>query len=57
MELEKKGIEEFCLDSGYKSAQKIWINKFGNPQYHLKDYWGKDADHMVWRIQVKDVLR
>lgn len=55
-ELKKEGIEEFCFDSGYKSAQQIWINKFGNPEYHLKDYWGEDSDHMVWRISIKDVL-
>ncbi|AOT68615.1 GNAT family N-acetyltransferase [Geosporobacter ferrireducens] len=57
IELDKRGIEEFCLDSGYKSAQQIWINKFGNPEYHLKDYWGEDADHMIWRISVKAVLK
>ena len=57
MELEKNGIKEFCLDSGYKSAQKTWINKFGIPEYHLKDYWGEDADHMVWRISVEDVIK
>ena len=57
MELEKNGIKEFCLDSGYKSAQKTWINKFGNPEYLLKDYWGEDADHMVWRISVEDVIK
>ncbi|SHJ30824.1 Acetyltransferase (GNAT) domain-containing protein [Geosporobacter subterraneus DSM 17957] len=55
-ELEKKGIAEFYLDSGYKIAQKVWVYKFGNPEYHLKDYWGEDADHMVWRVCVKDVL-
>lgn len=55
-ELEKKGIKEFCLDSGYRSAQKIWIKKFGNPQYHLRDYWGENADHMVWRVRVEDVI-
>ena len=54
IELERNRIKEFCLDSGYKSAQKIWINKFGNPNYHLKNYWGEDADHMVWRISVED---
>lgn len=56
-ELEKKGIKEFCLDSGYKSAQKIWINKFGKPEYHLRDYWGENADHMVWRVNVEDVIK
>jgi GNAT superfamily N-acetyltransferase len=57
IELERNGIKEFCLDSGYKSAQKIWINKFGDPEYHLKDYWGEDADHMVWRISTEDVIK
>lgn len=56
-ELKDKGIQEFCLDSGYKSAQKIWTNKFGEPEYHLKDYWGEGADHMVWRVKVSEVLR
>ena len=46
-ELKNKGIMEFCLDSGYKSAQSIWINKFGEPEYYLKDYWGECADHMI----------
>jgi len=55
-ELDKKGIKEFCFDSGYKSAQKIWIKKFGNPQYFFKDYWGEDANHMIWRLKVKDVI-
>ena len=57
IELKKNGIKEFCLDIGYKSAQKTWTNKFGNPEYYLKDYWGEDADHMVWRISVEDVIK
>lgn len=57
IELEKNDIKEFCLDSGYKSAQKIWINKFGDPQYHLMDYWGENSDHMVWRISTEDVIK
>ena len=57
MDLEKSGVKEVCLDSGYKLAQKTWMKKFGNPEYHLKDYWGKDADHMIWTIRVKDVAR
>lgn len=56
-ELEKNGIKEFCLDSGYKSAQKIWISKFGNPEYHLINYWGENSDHMVWRINTEDVIK
>jgi GNAT superfamily N-acetyltransferase len=57
IELKKNNIKEFCLDSGYKNAQKTWINKFGAPEYHLKSYWGQDADHMVWRVSVEDVLK
>lgn len=57
IELEKNGVKEVCIDSGYKSAQKTWVKKFGNPEYHLKDYWGEDADHMVWRINVGDVIK
>jgi GNAT superfamily N-acetyltransferase len=57
IELEKNGINKFCLDSGYKSAQKIWIKKFGFPEYHLEDYWGEDEDHMVWRVSVEDVIK
>ncbi|MFN2747278.1 GNAT family N-acetyltransferase [Bacillus sp. z60-18] len=53
--LLSRGIEEFCLDSGYQSAQKIWKKKFGEPDYLLKDYWGKGADHMIWRICTDDV--
>jgi GNAT superfamily N-acetyltransferase len=56
IELKKNKIKEFCLDSGYKSAQKTWINKFGSPEYHLKDYWGEAADHMVWRVIVEGVF-
>ncbi|MBL4934141.1 GNAT family N-acetyltransferase [Clostridium sp. YIM B02515] len=55
--LREEGIEEFCFDSGYKKAQKTWSKMFGSPEYHLKDFWGKGADHMVWRIKVQDVLK
>lgn len=54
--LQMRGIEEFCLDSGYKTAQEIWLKKFGGPTYHLRDYWEKDADHMIWRVSIGDVI-
>ena len=53
--LKNKGVEEFCLDSGYKQSQKIWKKKFGEPEYLLKDYWGKGAHHMIWRVRIKDI--
>jgi hypothetical protein len=54
--LKSKGIEEFCLDSGYKIAQTIWKKKFGEPVYLLEDYWDKGNDHMIWRIRVSDLV-
>ncbi|MCM0650310.1 GNAT family N-acetyltransferase [Clostridium swellfunianum] len=56
IEMKEKGIKEFCFDSGYKTAQKTWIKKFGNPEYLLKDYWEEGSDHMIWRISVDDVI-
>lgn len=55
-EMRSGGLREFCMDSGYPSAQKTWTRKFGLPAYHLKDYWGEGADHMVWLVQIDDVL-
>ncbi|MDX1700060.1 MAG: GNAT family N-acetyltransferase [Melioribacteraceae bacterium] len=53
--LQSKGIEEFCLDSGYIRAQKIWKKKFGEPDFLLKDYWDEGSDHMIWRIKLNEV--
>ncbi len=55
--LKSKGVEEFCLDSGYTNSQKIWKKKFGEPDYLIKDFWGEGFDHMIWRVKVKDVLK
>lgn len=54
--LVNRGIEEFCLDSGYTNAQKIWKKKFGQPDYLLKDYWDEGNDHMIWRVRISDIL-
>jgi GNAT superfamily N-acetyltransferase len=50
--LKEKNVTEICFDSGYRIAQKIWSKKYGEPEYFLKDYWGKDSHHMVWRVKV-----
>ncbi|MBO1625495.1 GNAT family N-acetyltransferase [Bacillus arachidis] len=50
-----KGIKEFCLDSGYTNAQKIWKKRFGEPNFLLKDYWGEAYDHMIWRKYIHDM--
>ena len=55
--LKKDGAEEFCLDSGFKTAQKIWIKQFGKPEYHLKDFWGEGGDHMIWKVKITDSLK
>jgi GNAT superfamily N-acetyltransferase len=47
--LQARGSKEFCLDSGYTNAQKVWKKKFGEPDYLLKDYWGKGYHHMIWK--------
>lgn len=53
--LRAKGIDEFCLDSGYPRAQAIWKKKFDEPDYLLKDHWGEGFDHMIWRARVNDI--
>ncbi|RDU35602.1 GNAT family N-acetyltransferase [Neobacillus piezotolerans] len=52
-ELGNRGIDECCLDSGYRTAQKIWKKRFGEPEYVLKDFWGKGFDHMIWKIHIR----
>jgi predicted N-acetyltransferase YhbS len=56
IQLHKRGIEQFCLDSGYKHAQKKWIKKFGKPYKIVNDYWGENSVHMVWLCDVKDFI-
>lgn len=50
--MKSKGFEEYCLDSGYQLAQKIWTKKLGSPDLWLKDYWGEGAHHMIWRRKI-----
>jgi GNAT superfamily N-acetyltransferase len=51
--LKKEGIEQYCLDSGYKRAQVKWQRKFGEPYTVVQDYWGPDSIHMVWLCKVR----
>ncbi|GAB6108177.1 GNAT family N-acetyltransferase [Fusibacter bizertensis] len=48
--LKKESYKGFFIDSGYKTAQEIWIHKYGEPTFLLKDHWGPGLDHMVWQI-------
>lgn len=36
--LKSKNVEEFYLDSGYKSAQIYWAKNFGKPFFRAKNY-------------------
>ncbi|MGJ7922106.1 N-acetyltransferase family protein [Neobacillus sp. LXY-4] len=54
--LHMNGIEEFCLDSGYACAQKIWKKKFGAPDYLEKNHWGEGFDYMIWRVRLERLL-
>jgi GNAT superfamily N-acetyltransferase len=56
-ELQRKQVNEFCLDSGFKVAQKIWQHLLGEPVAVAKDYWGKGSHHMIWQKQVAEVLK
>ncbi len=48
--LRNESYKGFCIDSGYKTAQVIWIHKYGEPTFTLKGHWGPDLDHMVWQV-------
>ncbi|WP_238557916.1 GNAT family N-acetyltransferase [Paenibacillus shenyangensis] len=50
--LHEQGCSQFCLDSGYPIAQRIWKRRFGEPAYTLKDQWGPGADHLIWIIDI-----
>ena len=54
--LAEQGVRQFCLDSGFKRAQRRWLRKFGEPYLTAQDYWGPDGDHMVWLCNVQDHL-
>lgn len=55
--IHELGVEQFCLNSGYKHAQKKWLRKFGEPYKIVKDYWGKDFDHMVWICKIINYVK
>jgi GNAT superfamily N-acetyltransferase len=54
--LKMSAIHEICLDSGYKKAQVYWQKKLGPPKYLLEDFWGKDANHMIWYLTVDECI-
>lgn len=52
--LTEKGYKQFCLDSGYKNAQRYWKRKFGKPIKTLTDYWGPNGHHMIWYVKLEN---
>lgn len=53
-ELRSKKVERVCFDSGYPIAQRIWNRTFGKPAYCFENYWGEDAHHMIWIVNIDD---
>lgn len=53
--LIEKGIWEAALDSGYTHAQKVWLHLLGDFDYVIKDKWGLGIDHMIWKINLKEM--
>jgi len=51
-ELRRRSIREFCLDSGYQSAQRIWKKKFGSPRYTFENYWAEGVSHEIWIVKI-----
>lgn len=51
-ELHRRGHSDFCFDSGYPIAQKIWTKLYGQPAYIEEDFWGKGSPHMIWHLSV-----
>ncbi|OWA36281.1 hypothetical protein B9G55_08400 [Saccharibacillus sp. O16] len=54
-ELEARGIQSFCLDSGYGRAQQRWRRKFGEPYLWVEDHWGPGGHHAVWHCRVDEM--
>lgn len=52
-ELAKRGIDRFCLDSGYRQAQTRWRRKFGEPYKVAENHWGSGSDHVIWLCRVE----
>lgn len=55
-DLDHSGVDQFVLDSGYRSAQERWKKKFGHPWIEIPDYWGPNMPHCVWLCQTSEYL-
>lgn len=50
--LQKNGLKEFCLDSGYPKAQQFWTKKLGKPIIRIYNRWGAGNDYLIWHYTV-----
>lgn len=51
-----RGVETFCLDSGYARAQTVWKKRFGEPDHRFIDHWGEGMDHLIWKRSVRSQI-
>lgn len=51
-----RGLETFCLDSGYARAQTVWKKRFGEPDHRFIDHWGEGMDHLIWKRSVRSQI-
>jgi GNAT superfamily N-acetyltransferase len=54
--LRDRQVQSFCLDCGYRAAQRFWSRRLGEPSLVLHDYFGPGAHHMIWHRSIDDIL-
>lgn len=50
--LRRNQVDEFFLAGGYSGSIVYWEKILGLPSLVLKDHWGPQQDHTIWRCQV-----
>lgn len=53
--LRSSQIDEFTLDSGYKTAQKYWEKRLGSPEINKENYWGSGNSHKIWKKRTDEI--
>ena len=53
--LHARQIGKFCLDTGFATAQEVWLHILGEPTYLFEHHWGDGAHHMIWLRNTDDV--
>lgn len=56
-ELKNRGVNNYCLDTGYNTALAIWTKLFGSALYTLNNYWGDGQHHSIWHLSVDDTIQ